>query len=223
MEELLLSDENLKTVVDDYERKLQAQITELDREQSDLAKRLIGLKQKQLETAEVNGDVEADDDDLIEVNAGGKIISAKRSTLTQLEGTRLEALFSGRWDKKLQRDDDGRIFLDINPAGFRAIVDYLTEMAISSEDDPPTPPSVDDEHRHILRHQLELFGLSMTKVSDSNTIKTVEEENLLHDWLEADGSDGDFNLIYLSSRDGLSSPMFHSKCDNRGRLHYYYC
>ena len=97
--------------------------------------------------------MDAKDDDLIEVNAGGKIISAKRCTLTQLKGTRFEgeyiyvvnikiscacnvmlciclhlypnillpriytkntqsfhiysALFSGRWDKKLQRDGNG--------------------------------------------------------------------------------------------------------------------
>jgi len=177
MEELLRANKRLKTVADDYERDFQAIITQLDRKQTALTDRLDGLKQKKLETAQANGDVDADDDDLVEVNAGGKIISAKRSTLTQLKGSRLEALFSGRWDKKLQRDGNGRIFLDINPVGFRAIVDYLNEMMISSEDNSPTPPSVDDEHEHILRHQLELFGLSMTKVADSNTIKTVEEEN----------------------------------------------
>ena len=38
----------------------------------------------------VNGIVDAKDDDLIVVNAGGKIISAKRCTLTQLKGTRFE-------------------------------------------------------------------------------------------------------------------------------------
>jgi len=41
------------------------------------------------------------------------------------------------------------------------------------------------------------------KVSGGKTINTVEEESLLHDWLEAAGSDGNFSLIYQSSRDGL--------------------
>jgi hypothetical protein len=41
------------------------------------------------------------DDDLLEVNAGGEIVVAKQSTLIQFTGTRLEALFRGRWDKKL--------------------------------------------------------------------------------------------------------------------------
>ena len=42
-----------------------------------------------------------------EIDAGGRI-AAKRGTLTQLKGTRLEAICSGWWDKKLQRDSNGQ-------------------------------------------------------------------------------------------------------------------
>ena len=45
----------------------------------------------------------------------------------------------------------GTKFLYVNPTCFRAIVDYLNGMMISSEDSPPSPPSVDDEHEHILQ------------------------------------------------------------------------
>jgi len=38
----------------------------------------------------------------------------------------------------------------------------------------------------------------------------------LHDWLEEDGSDGTFKLLYSSSRDGLSAAEFHAKCDGVG-------
>ena len=71
----------------------------------------------------------------------------------------MDALFSGRWDKKLQRDSHGRIFWDVNATCFCAIVDYLIKMAILSEDNLPHPPSVDDKCKHILWHSLELFGL----------------------------------------------------------------
>ena len=37
-----------------------------------------------------------------------------RDTLTQIKGTRLETLFSGRWYKHLPRDGDSRVFLNIN-------------------------------------------------------------------------------------------------------------
>ena len=47
-------------------------------------------------------------------------------------------------------------------------------MTISSEDSPPSPPSVDDEHEHILRYQPELFGLVPTvELPDSNSTHTM--------------------------------------------------
>ena len=220
MEELIIANKRLKTAHVSNERDYEAQITKLDRKESSLKERLNQLNKKKLETSKSNGDVDATDDDLLEVNAGGIIVVAKRSTLTQLKGTRLEALFSGRWDKKLQRDGNGRIFLDVNPVVFRALVDYLNDMAISSEDDPPSPPSVDDEHKHILQHQLGLFGLldrSLTmETPDSNIVKTVGHMTQLHNWLEEDGSDGELSLLYRSSRDGVGEAAFHSKCDNKG-------
>ena len=134
-----------------------------------------------------------------------------------MKGTRLEVLFSGRWDDKLARDSQGRIFLDVNPTCFRAIIDYLNEMMISSEDSPPSPPSVDDEHEHILQYQLELFGLVPTvELPDSNIINNNGHWEILHDWLKEDGSDGEFSLLYRGTRDGLSGSAFHSNCDNKG-------
>jgi hypothetical protein len=139
------------------------------------------------EIAQVNGNLDAADDDLVEVSAGGKIIVAQRSTLMQMKGTRLEALFSGRWDKKLQRDSHGRIFLDVDPTCFQAIVDYLNEMLISSKDSPPSPHSVDDEHEQILQHQLELFGLvAKVEMPDSNIIKDQGHCIMLRGWLKED-------------------------------------
>jgi len=90
-------------------------------------------------------------------------------------------------------------------------------MMISSEDSPPSPPSVDDEHEHILQHQLELFGLEPTvELPDSNIINNNGHWKILHDWLNEDGSDGDFSLLYRGYRDVLSASEFHSNCDNKG-------
>eukprot|EP00957_Ditylum_brightwellii_P165261 12582443-Ditylum_brightwellii.AAC.1 len=58
------------------------------------------------------GDMNFDEETLLKINVGGKIITANRSILTQQEGSMLEALFSGRWEKRLQRDECGHIFLD---------------------------------------------------------------------------------------------------------------
>jgi len=136
-----------------------------------------------------------------------------------LDGTRLEALFSGRWEKKILRDSHGRIFLDVNPVCFQAIVDYLTEMLISSEDNlPKLLPIVDDEHKDIMKHQIELFGLFSHKqsLSNSSIIKERTHIEQLHNWLNEDGSDGELGLLYRGSRDGFTSKDFHDTCDNKG-------
>lgn len=166
------------------------------------------------------------DDDIVEINAGGKIIAARRGTLCRWKGTRLEALFSGRWDKKLQRDGCGRIFLDVNGDCFQAIVDYLHDVAISSEDDPSEPPTVDDEgYRQVLAQYSELFGLRVPPHMDSNIITQYSQVKLLHKWLNeqeassnsSGSTDVELTLIYHSSKENLSNEIFHSKCDNKGR------
>ena len=208
----------LKTALENHKRHLSEQLANLDDREATLTERVTNLNKTKDETASTNGNVDATPDDLIEINAGGKIIAAKRSTLTQIKETMLEALFSGRWDKKLQRDTSGRIFLDVNSDCFQAIVDYLNEMTISSGDEPPEPPSVDDELKHILQHQMELFGLLGSGV-DSKIIKDSSQVNLLHEWLVEDKSDGDFYLLYRFSRDRgegtVFHPDFHSKCDGK--------
>lgn len=127
-------------------------------------------------------------------------------------------MFSGRWDKKFLRDGNGRIFLDVNPTCFQSIVDYLNELAISSADNSPALPSIDEEIQHILMHQFELFGLANkvinTELPESKTMKLQYHPAVLHDWLRKDGCDGDFKLLYRSSRDGPK--LFHFKCDQKG-------
>ena len=146
MEELISTNSLLKAALDNHEKHLSDQLADLDSRETSLTERINKLNQMKSVTASDNG-IDASPDDLIEINAGGKSIVAKRSTLTQLKDTMLEALFSGRWEKRLQRDKKGHIFLDVNSTCFQAIVDYLNEMTISSEDNPPDPPSVDDENK----------------------------------------------------------------------------
>ena len=52
-----------------------------------------------------------DNDDVIEIDAGGKIIRALRSTLTLAPDTMFTFMFSGRWEESLTRHNN-RVFLD---------------------------------------------------------------------------------------------------------------
>eukprot|EP00985_Skeletonema_marinoi_P033823 scaffold42277_cov153-Skeletonema_marinoi.AAC.2 len=157
LDDLDQTNKRLKTTLDKIDRDRATQINQLEEKEKQLLDRLSKLNEEKHKTASANGNVDVSDDDFLEINAGGTVIAVKRGTLTQLQGSRLEAMFSGRWDKKLVRDSSGRLFLDVNSDCFQAIVDYMNELAISSEDEPPMPPTVDDELQHILSHQMNLF------------------------------------------------------------------
>jgi len=220
MEKLTAANDCLKAAHDAREHEYKAEIDKLDREEQRLVDGLKKLDQDKLKVAEDNGDVDVADSDLVEINAGGKVIAVVRSTLTQFKGTRLEALFSGRWNKKLQRDNAGHIFLDVNPVCFQAIIDFLNEVKISTDENPAAPPSVDPEYQNILMHQIDLLGLPdivlPVELPDSTIIERNYHAKLLDDWLSEDKSDGNLTLLYRSSRDGWCDSTFHSKCDNRG-------
>jgi hypothetical protein len=217
-DELERATKRLKSAVDDHHTSLGEEIQKIDDEEKRLKDRLHKIHTKKQECAAENGISDVSDDDLIEINAGGKIIAAKCGVLCHIKGTRLEAFFGGRWDKynKLLRDSTGRVFFDVNPKAFRAIVDWLNVLAISSEDDCPHAPTAAEEHKHVLNDHMKLFVVQLTNFG-SKIINSVNEKETIHDWLREDGSDGRLNLLYRSSIDGLSAEAFHKVCDNRGR------
>ena len=99
MERLETAKKKLKAALDEQERACADIIRRQDEMESKLLKRFKILEEKKAKCTAENGNLNASDDDLIEINAGGKIIAAKRGTLcrgvrevTKLE-TRWEALF----------------------------------------------------------------------------------------------------------------------------------
>lgn len=222
---------NALNISEEHDHHYAAEINKLKEAEAELLNRLQEFEERKRNSAAVSdGSEYVRDDDIVEINAGGKIIAARRSTLCQLKGTRLEALFSGRWDKKLQRDGSGRIFLDVNGDCFQAIVDFLNEMIISSHEHPSEPPTVDDVgQKQVLAQYLELFGLRITpQMPDSNIITEYSQVKLLHKWLSeeedssscnmisGEGSGIELGLIYHSSKENLSNDNFRSKCANAG-------
>ena len=84
-------------------------------------------------------------------------MSVTRDTLTLINETRLEALFSGRWDKLLPRDKGGRMFMDINYTCFRAIVEYLNDCKIAPPDCAPKMPHLGEDDDIVLQQLLLAF------------------------------------------------------------------
>ena len=68
---------------------------------------------------------------ILKLNVGGKRIDIPRSTLTQIKGSNLAFIFSGKWDEILPHDKDGRIFMDFDAAWLEPILDNLRELEIA--------------------------------------------------------------------------------------------
>ena len=97
--------------------------------------------------AKMKAEVDAYDlkNDIIHLNVGGKKMTTKRSTLCQVEGSLLASMFSGRREDGLERDKDGRIFLDFNPKYFVLILDYLRAKKNETPENPAPLPQVPSE------------------------------------------------------------------------------
>jgi hypothetical protein len=81
--------------------------------------------------------------DLIRLNIGGEIIMTTRETLTRIPKSTLSLMFNGRWEQKLQTDQNGNIFLDFNPIIFRYLLDQLQLFDTNNfiHLTPPSQPS----------------------------------------------------------------------------------
>lgn len=66
--------------------------------------------------------------DRLDINCGGCEINVQRGVLTQFKRTGLAALFCGRYDNDIDRDQKNRIFLDLDPNAFYALIEYLTAV-----------------------------------------------------------------------------------------------
>uniref|UniRef100_A0A7S4S2E5 TLDc domain-containing protein n=1 Tax=Ditylum brightwellii TaxID=49249 RepID=A0A7S4S2E5_9STRA len=89
----------------------------------------------------------------------------------------IEILFSGRWEKKLQRDESGHIFLDMNPDYFQTIVDYLVEMKYSSKEKLLQHPCSQEELDFGLHHMMMYFGIRPDPDVDDGTTQPEEQQS----------------------------------------------
>ncbi|XP_028397744.1 uncharacterized protein LOC114521475 [Dendronephthya gigantea] len=100
------------------------------------------------------------DDDIIHLNVGGQKFKTKRSTLCQIEGSLLAAMFSGRWEDGVERDQDGAVFFDFNPQHFAYILDYLREKKITSGKKPASLPDFPESQMKWFSSLVDYLGLS---------------------------------------------------------------
>ena len=93
-----------------------AQVAALDQERrANSAAREAALKQDgenfQAETTRLGAGPEGRQSDILYRNVGCQRMNVFRRTLTQVDGSLMASMFSGRWDESLARDRDGNIFI----------------------------------------------------------------------------------------------------------------
>ena len=117
--------------------------------------------QNEIETmnnSTVDSAATSNDDPIIEIDADGKIIKTRRSTLTLVPNSLFASMFSGRW--ALELDNNGRIFIDENSELIEIIVDFLRMKKREDPSKPAPPPTVPDDKKDNFVSLLNYYGLS---------------------------------------------------------------
>ena len=199
-------------------------------------KRLEDIQNEQVKLARSSADQETvapgeevEASAIIKLNVGGDT-SFITDTLTAIEGSCLSQLFSGRWDKVLPKDRDGRIFLDLDPVQFRALLSWLADtkhMAPGSGQGPPLP-AVPLEYQAGFWELCELLcsnkkGNSRSgrdgNVEFESEILSSEDQQRLKTWIQHELCPSKHCtgiLRFRATRDGFAPANFHQKCDGKG-------
>ncbi len=104
--------------------------------------------------------------DVFIFNVGGEIMMTTRETLTRIPKSIFSLVFNGRWEHKLQRDQEGNIFLDFNPILFRHLLDQLQIIEINIH--PPSQPSLVEPFKKMIRK----LGLQQSLSSEKKNVIT---------------------------------------------------
>eukprot|EP01025_Chloroclados_australasicus_P010944 TRINITY_DN1466_c0_g1_i1.p1 TRINITY_DN1466_c0_g1~~TRINITY_DN1466_c0_g1_i1.p1 ORF type:complete len:301 (+),score=22.59 TRINITY_DN1466_c0_g1_i1:84-986(+) len=95
-------------------------------------------------------------DKVIDLNVGGTLVSAQKSTLCLLEGSKLAQFFADDNNPEFLRDKNGRIFLDYDPTLFVPLLDYLRRRKVNGS---TAPPYVSDNKRAQLDELIIWLGV----------------------------------------------------------------
>lgn len=157
--------------------------------------------------------------DILELNVGGDArFATRRDTLTCVRGSRLAQIFSGRWDRLLPRDDNGRIFVDIDPTHFRILLDWLVDIKkVAPGDVVPSISTGDLPVDRLWSFDATCQWLGLQSKPEApfpgSTILDRELSSAMHTLLR-EGST--LELLCRATRDGFDAQTFHRLCDRKG-------
>jgi len=156
--------------LEELDQKLGSSITKICDDHQALKNRHKDIIDRQEALAHKHGGEHAKPSDIICLNVRVTELFVRRDTLTVVKGSRLEALLSGRWENQLPRDESERVFMDVDPAMFKKILEYLYIMKIA--DDTPPLPEVVNEDKEAFDVYMEFFKLRTNVSSEAASTQT---------------------------------------------------
>jgi hypothetical protein len=161
------------------QKELDTSFTRTRKRAEALSDRQQELEKRQKVFTEQNGGYLVSDDDHIKINVGGSTLSVRREILTLIKGSRLEILFSGRWENRLLRDDAGNVFMDVDHAAFKKIIEYLYRIKLTSLSNNASKAEVSTEELATMGQYIDYFGLSDELYCGKSTSSTNSANNTL--------------------------------------------
>ena len=167
-----------KALTDKTLQALEAHILSIRQRSQQLMERHSDLLDRQLDLQDKHGGSSIKGTDNIHLNVGGTEMYVLRDTLTQIKGSRLEVLFSGRWEDKLLRDEKGRVFMDLDARYFKKIVEYLHLLKADGEINqgtrPDWPKLSNRNEQKVLELYIDFFRLNTADKGDCTSSSTVK-------------------------------------------------
>ena len=163
---------------------------------------------------------------ILKLNVGGKDINVRKGSI--LPRTSSDSVFgilaSGRWDNHLTKDQNGRIFLDIDPEWIEVIINVLRETG------NVVLPCVATGKEcgfnavlacYNLKSLLSDFTISLSKVSTIAAMNDPSNRTALHSFVRPEVADDkprgfSLTLLYRKSCDGSENSRLRSLCEGKG-------
>jgi len=159
------------------------------------------------------------DEQVCEVDVGGRVFTTFRSTLTKVRGSVLEQIFSKLENYDGMRNQNGIPFLDRNPRNFERILNALrTESRLRIPEDEASAKSLKKDVIYLGLSD-HLYGKDEEESGGGgsmkgNTLLKADEIKQLFKWIG--GKKKPWKLIYKGSKDGFAASTFRTKCSMKG-------
>jgi len=155
--------ENAIAELQDQEKRLSQEKEELQQERTNIehARQQVETDRDQLETEKAimmkNG---VGPNNLVGLNfRGEKTVVMKRSVLCQIESSMMAAMFSGRYEKNLDHDKDGNVYIGYPPSVMLPLMDWLTAFQDAPPDGKVPEMNVPPGHQDVWDGAVKFFGL----------------------------------------------------------------